>query len=178
MSSPNYVALLRGINVGGSRRVPMATLRELFSDMGFSDIVTYINSGNIIFSSPKKPDAASIQMALEKHFGFDLDVLVLSAEQVTAIAEAIPAQWQNNKEQKSDVIYLFSDVDSPDIIENIRYRPEFETIHYVPGALITNVTRENQPKSSLVKLIGTPLYRRMTIRNVITARKLAELASR
>ena len=77
--------------------------------------------------------------------------------------------------KQSDVLFLFPDIDSPDIVGGIGYRPEFETIHYVSGALISNGTRENRPKSSLVKLIGTPLYRRMTIRNVTTARKLAEL---
>ncbi|MFZ1802011.1 MAG: hypothetical protein WAU03_03820 [Candidatus Saccharimonas aalborgensis] len=72
-------------------------------------------------------------------------------------------------------MYLFPDIDSPDVMNRIGYRPEFETIHYVPGALITNVSRQNQSKSSLLKLVGTPLYLRMTIRNVNTVRRLAEL---
>ena len=172
-----YVALLRGINAGGNRRVPMAELRQIFTDMGFTDVTTYINSGNVVFSAQSKPSAEVIRKKLEATFQFEIPLLVLSAEHIRRIAEAIPKEWQNDTVQKSDVIYLFPDVDSPDVMDKFGYRPEFETIHYVPGALITNVTRKNQPKSSLVKLIGTPLYGYMTVRNVNTARKLAELVA-
>ena len=172
-----YVALLRGINAGGNRRVPMAELRQIFADMGFTDVTTYINSGNVVFSARSEPSAGVIREKLETVFGFEIPLLVLSAEHIRRIAEAIPKEWQNDTVQKSDVIYLFPDVDSPDVMDKFGYRPEFETIHYVPGALITNVTRKNQPKSSLVKLIGTPLYGYMTVRNVNTARKLATLVS-
>ena len=170
-----YVALLRGINVGGNRKVPMAELRKVFENLGFTEVSTYINSGNVIFSADSAPSTIEIEKTLNDCFGFTIDTLVLDATGVTAIARAIPGEWLNDTEQRSDVLFLFPDIDSPDIIHNIGYRPEFETIHYVPGALISNVPRENRPKSSLVKLIGTPLYRRMTIRNVTTARKLAEL---
>jgi uncharacterized protein (DUF1697 family) len=170
-----HVALLRGINVGGNRRVPMADLRAVFADMGFTDVSSYINSGNVIFSADTEPNSAEIERVLNSRFGFAIETLVLSAAKVIAVAEAIPSEWLNDSEQKSDVLFLFPDVDSSDVLDNIGYRPEFETIYYVPGALITNVLRQNQPKSSLVKLIGTPLYRRMTIRNITTARKLAAL---
>ena len=170
-----YVALLRGINVGGNHKVPMTELRHVFEVLGLTDIATYSNSGNIIFNSEITPDASVIAKALASHFDFDINVLVLSAAQITTVAKVIPEEWLNNTEQKSDVLFLFGDVDTPDIIDQIRYRPEFETILYVPGTLIANISRKNQPKSSLVKLIGTPLYRRMTIRNVTTVRKLAEL---
>lgn len=170
-----YVALLRGINVGGNRKVSMAELRAAFEQMGFTEVSTYINSGNVIFAADSVPDASKIERVLAENFGFEINVLVLNAAEVASVAEAIPNEWLNNTEQKSDVVYLFPDVDSPDIMSKIGYRPEFETIYYLPGALITNVSRQNQPKSSLIKLMGTPLYRRMTIRNVTTARKLALL---
>lgn len=170
-----YVALLRGINVGGNRKVPMADLRQVFVGLGFHNITTYINSGNVIFESERMVNASVVQRSLEKYFGFEIDTLMLNAAEVISVAEAIPSGWLNDGEQKSDVLFLFPDIDSPDIVGGIGYRPEFETIHYVPGALITNVSRKHQSKSSLLKLVGTPLYRRMTIRNVTTARKLAEL---
>jgi uncharacterized protein (DUF1697 family) len=170
-----YVALLRGINVGGNRKVPMAELKRVFEQCGFSEVTTYINSGNIIFASGSDPDAYKIQTAMKRHFGFEIDALVLNAAEIIAVAQAIPDEWLNDTEQRSDVLFLFRDIDSPDIIHDIGYRPELETVHHVPGALITNVSRKNQSKSSLLKLVGTPLYRRMTIRNVNTVRKLAEL---
>ena len=60
-----YVALLRGVNAGGNRKVPMAELRETFADMDFSDVSTYINSGNVIFSSQSKPSTEAIREKLE-----------------------------------------------------------------------------------------------------------------
>jgi uncharacterized protein (DUF1697 family) len=172
-----YIALLRGINVGGNRKVPMADLRAAFEQMGFTGVSTYINSGNVIFAADTVPDRSEIEQVLEQKFGFTIDTLVLSRAEVISVLQAIPGEWQNDTEQRSDVLFLFPDVDSPDVIHHIGYRPEFETIHYVPGALISNVTRENRSKSSLMKLVGTPLYRRMTIRNITTARKLAEIIS-
>lgn len=170
-----YVALLRGINVGGNRKVLMAELRQVFAGIGFTDVVTYINSGNVMFRSDIAPDVTLIQKTMEEYFGFATDTLVLSADQLRAIASAIPSEWENNHtDQKSDVCFLFPDVDSPGMLEDLGVRPEFETVVYVPGAILSNVSRENQSKSSLLKIVGTPLYRRMTVRNVTTVRKLAE----
>src|SRR5271163_516357 len=64
-----YVALLRGINVGGRNLVAMAQLRELFADMGYQDVQTYIQSGNVIFTSGKKPQSEEIEAAIEGRFG-------------------------------------------------------------------------------------------------------------
>lgn len=171
-----YVALLRGVNAGGHRRVPMGELRELFSELGFTDISTYINSGNVVFSSTTKPNQSEVEKAIENKFGFPVDTLILTGEQIMTIAKTIPNEWQNDyTDHKSDVCYLFADVDSPNVINTIAPNPDIETIMYVPGAVLSNLSRQNQPKGSLKRLIGTPLYKRMTVRNTTTARKLAEL---
>lgn len=168
--------LLRGVNVGGQRRVDMQRLRALFSEYGLGDVATYINSGNVIFSSTTKPDEVKLSAILNKEFGFDVPMLLLDAEAIIAIAEAIPAAWENNRtEQKCDVLYLFDEVNSPDIIGLIGGRPEFEQLIYVNHAILSRVERQYQTKSSLLKLMGTSLYKQMTIRNVTTARKLAEM---
>lgn len=172
----NYVALLRGINAGVKRRVPMAELRQLFTDMGFSNVKTYINSGNVIFSSDTTLDQSKVQQTLETHFGFDIDTLILSGNKICEIARQIPKDWQNDyQDHKSDVCYLFADVDSSDVLNGFKINPDVEEVRYIDGAVLSSVSRKNQPKSSLLKLVGTPLYRRMTVRNVTTARKLAEL---
>lgn len=171
-----YVVLLRGINVGGNRRVPMAQFRQLLEGMGFTDVKTYINSGNAIFSADHRPKASDIQDRLCQTFGFDVDTLVFSAPEIIAIAEAIPAAWQNDyHERKSDVLYLFDDVNTPDIVRQIAFKPDIEMYSYVDRAVICTILRKDQTRSSILKLIGTDLYKRMTIRNVTTARKLAEL---
>jgi len=170
-----YVCLLRGINVGGNRKVSMSDLRAVFEKLGYSDVATYINSGNVIFSSNDVPSVTVVEKMLATDFGFDIPALVINVEHMQAIAEAIPTTWQNDTTQKSDVIYLLSDIDVPEIIETIGHKPEIETIIYVPGALLCNVDRTKQSRASLLKLMSMPVYKRMTIRNVNTARKLAEL---
>lgn len=179
-----YVVLLRGVNVGGNHRVPKAEFQTVLEELGFTDVVIYINSGNAIFTSEREPSIMEIQMALERHFGFDIPTLLLTGEKVKAIAAAIPADWTNDAPkpdksgQKSDVMYLFDGVNTPDVLEKIGYRPDVETMIYVDGAVLANVSRKNQTRYSLLKTVGTPLYKQMTVRNVTTARKLAELVSR
>ncbi len=176
LESMKYVALLRGINVGGRRRVSMSELRELFVELGYVDVVTYINSGNVIFNASSTPHDTIVEKALAEKFGCSIDVLILSGSDIIAIADAMPTEWQNDySDHKSDVCYLFPDIDDASIIDRVGYRPEIETLLYVNHALLSNLPRKNQPKSSLKRLIGTPLYRKMTVRNATTARKLAEL---
>ncbi len=176
-----YVALLRGINVGGNHPVPRAQLQTVFENLGFQEIVIYINSGNVVFASHKKPQVAQVQEALEKHFGFDIPTLILSGNKIKKIAAAIPKDWTNDTPkpdksgQKSDVLYLFDEANASDVLKKLRYRPEVESMIYVDGAVLANISRAQQSKSSLLRVVGTPLYRLMTIRNIKTAQKLAEL---
>jgi len=176
-----FVALLRGINVGGKNRVPKAEFQAVLEGLGFRDVVIYINSGNAVFTCDHKPKAAEVQAALKKHFGFDIPTLVLSGKKIRAIAAAIPADWTNDAPksdksgQKSDVLYLFDEANTPEILEKLGHRPEVETMMYVDGAVLANITRANQTRYSLLKIVGTPLYRQMTVRNITTAKKLAEL---
>lgn len=176
-----YVALLRGVNVGGNHRVPKAEFQQVLESLGFHDVVIYINSGNAVFTSDNEVFAKDVQAALETHFGFTIPTLVLSGEQIQAIAAAIPPDWTNDSPkpdksgQKSDVLYLFDEANSPDVIDKLGYKPDIETMVYVDGAVLANITRRNQMQGSLQKVIGTKFYNQMTVRNVNTARKLAEL---
>ncbi len=171
-----YVMLLRGVNVGGNRKVSMPQLRALLTSLGFSDVATYINSGNVIFSSKDTPGVSNLAKAFAQEFGFEIPFLLLTAQDIIAIAEAIPKEWQNNNtDHKSDVIYLYDSVNSADVIGMIGYRPEFETLLYVDHAVLSYLPRVHRSRSSLLKLMGTPLYKQVTIRNSTTARKLAEM---
>ncbi len=171
-----YVALLRGVNAGGNRRVEMVRLRELFQQLGFADVKTYINSGNVIFSANSEPDASSIQKEIEREFGFDVPTLILSSDDVIRIAESIPPEWTNDyTDRKTDVLYLFNEVNSPEIIAAIGVKPEIETFLYVDGAVACTISRKDAARGSLQKIVGTPLYKQVTVRNATTARKLAEL---
>ena len=174
-----YVALLRGINVGGNRKVEMQKLKAFFESLGCTNVSTYINSGNVIFESfePVKELLSKVPSGLEKTFGFEIPTLVKSAKEIAVITEAIPDNWENDKVQKTDIAYLFPEIDSPNFVDELPVNQDFLEVKYVKGAFIWNVKRENVHKSRLAKLIGHKLYKLMTIRNVNTAIYLAEKVS-
>ncbi|MCG6140173.1 DUF1697 domain-containing protein [Leptospira mtsangambouensis] len=170
-----YIALLRGINVGGNRKVEMKKLRTLFESFGYTEVSTYINSGNIIFESEddQKTVLAKITKSFEKTFDFEIPTLVKTEKEMKKIAKAIPEEWQNDDTQRTDVAYLFPEADSKKIIQELPLKMDYLDILYMKGAIIWNIKRENVNKSQLAKLISHKLYKVMTIRNVNTARFLA-----
>ncbi|HVA53896.1 MAG TPA: DUF1697 domain-containing protein [Acidimicrobiales bacterium] len=85
-----YVALLRGVNVGGNNAMPMADLRALFGELGLVDARTYIQSGNVIFSSPTWPDASTLETAIEERFAIKTNVVLRSAGDLGAAVEHNP----------------------------------------------------------------------------------------
>ncbi len=170
-----YVALLRGINAGGNRKVEMKKLKALFEALGFANVSTYINSGNVIFESSKSKAAIQreIELIFKKEFSFEIPTLIKTKNEVQKIAKAIPDDWQNDKKQRTDVAYLFDKIDSRNIINELPMNREFIDVRYVKGAVFWNMDRKNLNKSRLNKLIGHTLYQCMTLRNVNTARFLA-----
>lgn len=156
----------------------MSDLRDLFEGLGFQDVTTYINSGNVVFSSETVPRTEQIAATTQARYGFAIDVLILNADEVRAIADAIPPEWTNDRQtEKSDVIYLFDEANRPDTLDAINRHAPSETLRYINHAILANISREHQSRSSILKIVGTPLYAQVTIRNVNTARRLAELVS-
>lgn len=176
-----YAVLLRGVNIGGRKKLPKADFHRVLEDLGFTDVFVYINSGNAVFSSDTSPTAPIVQDALENYFGFEVPTLLLPGEKIHAIAKALPTHWTNDSPKpdksgyQSNVLYLFEEIDNPDILEKLGHRPEIEELIYMPGAVLQYISRAHQSRGSLAKVIGTGLYSHMTVRNVNTARKLAEL---
>ncbi|OGR81095.1 MAG: hypothetical protein A2X32_09130 [Elusimicrobia bacterium GWC2_64_44] len=170
-----YVALLRGVNVGTARKVAMPRLRALFEGLGFDKVESYINSGNVMFSGKGAAGVlrGKIEAAIKAEFGFEVAVLVKTRAQMRAIARAIPAGWSNDDKQRTDVAYLFEGADEAAILAKLPFNREVVDSRYVKGAVIWNLDRKNYSRSRLNKLIGSELYRAMTLRNVNTARFLA-----
>ena len=106
----DYIALLRGINVGNSIKINMKELKTLFEQCGFSNVSTYINSGNVIFKSNDKKNSITenIEKALHITSGNEVKVLVKTKSEMVKIANSIPGDWQNNDDQKTDVAYLLT----------------------------------------------------------------------
>jgi uncharacterized protein (DUF1697 family) len=103
-----YVAFLRGINVSGQKRIPMAELRELLAKTGLSNIETYIQSGNVIFQSSEKSKEnleSQIHNAIKSHFGFEVPVLILNPKELKQIFNACP--FPENQKTESYFMLLF-----------------------------------------------------------------------
>ena len=93
-----YVALVRGINVGGGNtRVPMGVLKEIFGELGCSEVSTYINSGNVVFTASKVPTAASIEKRIFEETGVPARVIVLTGEKLRRIADAMPFEGDESR---------------------------------------------------------------------------------
>lgn len=174
-----YVALLRGINVGKGARVPMKALKALLEGLGLADVVTYLNSGNVVFDSALSAShlARLIEDELERAYGEKIPTLVKTSAEVNAIAESVPSEWGNNDGEQTYVAYLFSDVDRPGLVSELPVKRQFMSIFYTPGAIVWNIKREDYNRSQITKIVGHSSYARMTTRNVNTARKLAALCS-
>jgi uncharacterized protein (DUF1697 family) len=173
-----YVALLRGINVGGNNKVSMSQLKLAFERAGMTDVSTYINSGNIIFTDTTHDPAELVRIlenAIEMEFGFAVKVLLRDIEQMRTTVAAIPDAWTNGDTMKCDVMFLWKEADTPDIIDRMQFNPEIEETRYVSGAVLWSIDRKNVTRSKMTKVVGTLLYKQMTIRNCNTTRKLLQL---
>ncbi|MEI6728421.1 MAG: DUF1697 domain-containing protein [bacterium] len=173
-----YIALLRGINVGGNGKVEMKKLKTTFENLGFSKAKTYINSGNIIFEDSNLSHGNLIQViqeAILKDFGFSIKVLIRSIDSVENVVKAIPETWQNNTEMKTDIMFLWDEVDSKEVLNQFKSKPGIDNLLYLSGAVVWNIDRKNYNQSSIPKMIGTKLYSQMTARNVNTVRKVCAM---
>ena len=173
-----YVALLRGINVGGNAKVPMPKLKNAFEELGYTNVVTFINSGNIVFTSNVKSIkklVADIEKHLEKLFQFKIVVLIRDQSEIESIVAKVPNKISNDKVTKCDVLFLQDEINNKSILKEMPFDKTLEKLNYYDHALVWTISRENQPKSKMVKIIGTKMYKQLTIRNINTVRKILEL---
>ncbi len=172
-----YLALLRGINVGGNNKLNMKDLSLALSEAGLNKVTTYINTGNIIFESNNltvKYLEQTIHDAILVKFNLDIKVLIKSHDQIRAVTRAIPITWVNNSEMKCDVMFLWDGYDSETEVSSIQVNKDVDNIIYCSGALIWQIRRSDYSKSKMNKIIGTDIYKNMTARNCNTVRKILE----
>lgn len=172
-----YVALLRGINVGGNSKVEMSKLRNVFESLGFQNVLTYINSGNVIFETTKNDVSvitSETETALLKNFSFSIKVVIRDSKNFKKLCLSIPEAWENNNEQKTDILFLWDSFDTKKTLDLITRTEGVDTLLYVSGAIIWNIKRDNYSKSGMKKFVGTNVYKNMTARNVNTVRKLID----
>lgn len=175
-----YIILIRGINVGGKNTVSMLALKEKLEEHGFTDVVTYINSGNIILSSDKKPSAVKsfIEELLPKTFKLDsalIKVLVLTHDELKEVIRDKPKGFGEEPEMyHSDVIFLIEYAVNEAMVV---FKPKEGVDMVWPGKQVIYSQRlsSERTKSNLNKIIGTKPYKSMTIRNWNTTTKLLQM---
>jgi uncharacterized protein (DUF1697 family) len=174
-----YLVLLRGINVGGRNKVPMAALRELLESHGHTNVSTYIASGNVILSSDRSAAAIKreLEMALPKTFKLDsesISVLVLTLAQLRAVVRKRPKGFGDHPDKfHSDAIFLI-DIDAKAAHKVFDPRPDVDEIWPGKGVIYSQRLGAQRTKSRLSKIVGTPAYRSMTIRSWQTTLALLE----
>ena len=165
-----YVALVRGINVGGKNRVPMERLRAVLGELGFADVATYIASGNVILDSEWNGDetGALIEEALVRRFSLHderVRVLVLSQERLQAIVDNRPEGFGSQPDRyHSDAIFLMG-IDAAEAMAVFDPRPGVDTIWPGEGVIYSQRLGAERTRSRLSRIMGTPAYKSMTIRS-------------
>ena len=176
-----YISILRGINVGGKRKILMADLRELYQSLGFENIITYIQSGNVIFESKKKNANSiftkKIKEAIFEKYGFDVPVIIRSVEEIKSIFETNPFLQKEGVQVENLCVTFLSEIPTDENLEKINtydYSPDlFQIIEnnafiFIEGkyhkSKLTNNFFEKKLKVSA------------TTRNWKTVKKLLELS--
>ncbi len=173
-----YAALLRGVNVGGNAMVAMRDLRTCFEALGFDGVRTYINSGNVIFRSASvQPRAleARIERALTRTFGHKIRVVVRSFDEMKRLLAAMPRRWQQDDDERRNVIFLRHTIDNRDALADLVAKPGIEELTYHPGVIFWSAKTSDLTRSNMLKVGRMAIYQEMTVRNVNTTRKIVEL---
>jgi len=178
---PTYIALLRGINVSGQKKIIMAELKKMFQDLKYQDVVTYIQSGNVIFKTKKTAETKlekTIKVAIEKTFGFDVPVLVLPGKELQKLADDNPYKDRDVEHKFMGLTILAT----PPEDEKIKILQDIE----FPGEEFTVTKRviylccpNGFGRSKLNnKFFETKLKVRATNRNLRSVYKILELAEK
>jgi uncharacterized protein (DUF1697 family) len=173
-----YVALLRGINVGGKNMIKMESLRETLAALGFENVKSYINSGNLVFETSKSDDrklAQSIHDAIRNEFGFDISVMVRQMSEIEAIIARDPFAGQFESHKDLHVFFL-----DAELTENQRALLEAQAceteIYDINGRHVSVLLKKSILDSAVGKgFIDKKLRVSATARNWRTVQKIAEL---
>ena len=173
-----YVLLLRGINVGGKNKVSMAELKEMISHLGYTNVVSYINSGNIIFDTTDSIDTINQNISkILNIYPFKINRVILSQSEYLEELENLPSWWFNDLYRK-DVLFYTNEIDYSFMRARIEQMPLIdEAVRFGKNAVFWGKYNETSYlKTSYHKyLIKESFYKSVTIRNSRTFEKIADL---
>jgi uncharacterized protein (DUF1697 family) len=177
-----YVALLRGINVGGNNIIKMMELKACFEKLGFANVASFIQSGNIIFESPVKNSIIlvnKIEKALSKSFKYKSTVVLVSDKQLKQVVNGAPKGFgQNPAKYRYDVLFLRPSLSTKDALKQLSLKEGVDEAFAGKGVLYFSRLDSRATQSKLNRVASLPMYQEMTIRNWNTTTKLYALTEK
>ena len=178
--STQYLALLRGINVGGKNIIKMADLKTCFEANGLGNVATYIQSGNVLFTAPETDQTGlvgKIETALSSTFpAYKARIMLRSYEKLNQIARKAPQGFGDQpKEYRYDVLYLREPLTAREALEGIPIKLGVDQVFAGPGVLYFSRLIAKASQSHLTRIVSLPIYQEMTIRNWNTTCKILAL---
>lgn len=175
-----YILLLRGINVGGKNKVKMEELKHQLANLGFANVISYINSGNLIFESEKDADEAksSVRKMLTENYDFEILFVLLASETYQKTIESLPDWWNDGSMARRDALFFTDEVNPAAAIERIQNMKLYnETIHYTDIAVFWGKINETEYSKTAYhkQLLAEDFYKKITIRNGNTVQKILSL---
>ena len=117
-----YIALLRGINISGKNKIAMSELKEMFIELGFAEVVTYLNSGNVVFSSDvddKSILSDKINGVIKDRFDLDIPVFIILQEELKEVLDNAPDWWGDDKEIYDNLIFIMPPLSCEEVCDEI-----------------------------------------------------------
>ncbi len=176
-----YIALLRGINVSGKNKVPMAELKKCFESLGVMEVKTYLNSGNVIFSSADKNVTAlidQVERMMQRELGLDIPVFIIPQEELADILRHAPDWWgTENKGNYDNLIFILPPATFPDIYYEIGAPKEgLEQIQEYQSAVFWSFSRKDYQKTNWwSKTARADIGSKLTIRTANTVRRIVDI---
>lgn len=173
-----YVALLRAINVGGNNSIKMEQLRACFQAGGFGQVMTYIQSGNVIFESEDKNKeklTREIEERVSQTFNYTARIVVRSYTEIQKVVKGVPNDWNTRIDLRCNVAFIKEPVTAKEAWQEILPKEGIDVVTIGHGVLYLSTVLSGLNKSALGKLVSKKIYQDMTIRNYTTTQKLLTL---
>lgn len=175
-----YLALLRGINVGGNNIIRKDQLKACFEAADCESVVTYIQSGNILFRSTEKNKPKliqRIQAELKKHLKNDIQIVIYDEEHYSKMLDASHSDWGKSTDKRHNALFLLNEISPKEAQELLpKINEKYEEVSLYKGVIFWSCSKEHYSKTAYTKeLIKSPLYKSVTIRNSNTSLKLKDL---
>ena len=178
-----YVALLRGINVGGNNKVVMSELRAQIAAAGFGHVRTYINSGNLLFEAEDQASREDVAQAVEdilaRHYDFPIRLALLTAQDYLAELHSLP-DWWHGEVARRDALFYTRGLDRSHVRERIEAMElGDEAVHFGEHAVFWGKFDEKSFLKTAYhkRLLREDFYRQVTIRSGSTVEKIAAMLS-